>query len=126
VSPPDVDGHRPTPAERPSLDARAGAVFAALADDTRRQLLRSVVDQGPSTATALSAALPVTRQAVARHLGILRRAGLVRAERAGRETRYEADTASLRSAAEWIDQTGAAWDDRLHRLRAQVETRPDV
>jgi len=102
------------------LDERAGAVFAALADPTRRQLLRAVVDRGPVTATVLSATLPVTRQAVAKHLGILRQAGLVEAERAGRETRYQAQTDALSAATRWIDQTGTAWDERLGRLQVQL------
>jgi len=105
-------------------DARAGAVFAALADPTRRQLLRAVVEAGPTTATVLSSGLPVTRQAVAKHLGVLRQAGLVCAERAGRETRYRAEPESLRVATSWIAETGAAWDDRLSRLRAQVGSGP--
>jgi len=98
-------------------------VFAALADGTRRRLLRAVVDGGPTTATALSSELPVTRQAVAKHLGVLRQAGLVRAQRCGRETRYEAQTDSLRAASVWLDQTGAAWDARLARLQAQLAGR---
>ncbi len=104
----------------PTLDQRAGAVFAALADSTRRQLFRAVVDHGPTTATALSAGVAVTRQAVARHLSVLRAAGLVQAERAGREMRYQATTDSLRPASAWIDQTGQAWDERLSRLAAKL------
>jgi DNA-binding transcriptional ArsR family regulator len=104
----------------PTLDQRAGAVFAALADGTRRQLFRAVVDRGPTTATALSASVAVTRQAVAKHLGVLRDAGLVRAERAGRETRYQATPESLRPASAWIDQTGQAWDERLARLATKL------
>ncbi len=92
------------------------AVFAALADGTRRELLRAVADLGPTTATRLAADREISRQAVAKHLGVLDRAGLVVAERQGRETQYRADPAPLRSAVEWIDETGAAWDRRLHRL----------
>jgi DNA-binding transcriptional ArsR family regulator len=114
-------GSAPAPsAAAADLDERAGAVFSALADPTRRRLLRAVVERGPVTATVLSATLPVTRQAVAKHLGILRHAGLVEAERAGRETRYRAQTDAMSAATRWIDQTGAAWDARLGRLQAQV------
>ena len=60
---------------------------------------------------------------MAKHLGVLRDAGLVRAERRGRETRYEAQPDSLRVASSWIDQTGAAWDERLTRLSDQVASR---
>ncbi len=107
-------------ATSPSRDARAGLVFGALADDTRRHLLRAVVQRGPVTATALSRDVSVTRQAVAKHLGVLRDAGLVRAERCGRETRYEAQPDGLHAASAWIDQTGAVWDERLRRLSEQV------
>ncbi len=101
----------------PSSDPpRVDAVFAALADGTRRELLRAVADLGPTTATRLAAEREISRQAVSKHLGVLDRAGLVVAERQGRETQYRADPVPLRSAVEWIDETGAAWDRRLHRL----------
>ena len=98
--------------------SRAGAdpVFAALADPTRRELLRAVVTHGPVTATELAADRPLTRQAVAKHLGILGTAGLVSGTKVGRETRYEADLAPLAQATDWIAETGAAWDRRLSRL----------
>ena len=66
------------------------ALFAALADPTRRAVLRAVAEDGPVTATALAGRLPVTRQAVAKHLALLREAGLVAPEREGRETRFTA------------------------------------
>lgn len=92
------------------------AVFAALADPTRRSILRTVAERGPVTATALSEDLPISRQAVAKHLGLLRHAGLVVADRAGRETRFVAVGAPLEDLAAWADQTGRRWDDRLARL----------
>ena len=97
-------------------------MFAALADGTRRLLLRAVVDRGPITATALTADVAVTRQAVTKHLGVLRDAGLVRADRVGRETRYEAETDPLRAASSWITATDEAWARRLDRLKAQLES----
>jgi DNA-binding transcriptional ArsR family regulator len=98
-------------------DARAGAVFEALADATRRALLRDVVTQGPRTATELAANLPITRQAVAKHLAVLREAGLVEHERAGREARFTATLGPLAEAEGWLRTTGASWDDRLARLQ---------
>jgi DNA-binding transcriptional ArsR family regulator len=96
------------------------ALFAALADPTRRSILRAVADQGPVTATALSEGLPISRQAVAKHLGLLRNAGLVAADRAGRETQFVTVGASLEDLAAWAEQTGRRWDDRLARLGARL------
>lgn len=96
-------------------------VFTALGDPTRRDLLRAVADLGPTTATRLASERSISRQAVAKHLGVLDRAGLVVAERAGRETHYRARVANMRCATEWIEQTGAAWDRRLQRLGELLE-----
>jgi len=104
-------------------DAHVDAVFAALADGTRRTVLRAVVTDGPITATTIADELPVSRQAIAKHLQILQAAGLVRAERAGRESRYEASTAALRSAVDWIEATDAAWSRRLGDLGREVARR---
>ena len=91
-------------------------VFVALADGTRRALLRSIVTAGPATATQLAAERDITRQAVAKHLAVLGDAGLVHGERRGREVRYAADTAPLDGATAWIDDTRSAWVRRLERL----------
>jgi ArsR family transcriptional regulator, cadmium/lead-responsive transcriptional repressor len=104
-------------------EARAGAVFEALADATRRAVLRDVAERGPVTATELAADLPVTRQAIAKHLAILREAGLVDQERAGRETRFRATPAPMVDASRWLAATGTAWDDRLARLVARARDR---
>ena len=93
------------------------AVFTALADSTRRAILQAVSERGPLTATALASELPVTRQAVAKHLVLLREAGLVVSDRAGRETRFVADPEPLRDLAAWAAATGRRWDDRLDKLR---------
>jgi DNA-binding transcriptional ArsR family regulator len=108
---------------RTDAEARAGAVFDALADPTRRTVLRHVAEQGPRTATELASDLPVTRQAVAKHLAVLREAGLVQPERLGRETRYSATLGPLTDAGRWLTRTGAAWDDRLARLAGRARTR---
>lgn len=107
----------PAPAGRAPVREPPDELFAALADATRRSILRAVAEQGPVTATALADDLPVTRQAVAKHLALLRGAGLVTAERAGRETRFTAATAPLGDLATWAESTGRRWDDRLDRLR---------
>lgn len=97
-------------------DARVGAVFSALADPTRRAVLRAVADQGRATATDLGLAVGVTRQAAAKHLDQLAAAGLVVDERAGRERRWRVTTEPMAEAAAWLTATGHAWDTRLARL----------
>jgi DNA-binding transcriptional ArsR family regulator len=99
---------------------RADAVFAALADPTRRQVIRALSQHGPSTATGLAAALPVTRQAVAKHLGALADAGLVTASRRGREKLYQISPQPLTAAVSWMADVGARWDERLAALRDHV------
>jgi DNA-binding transcriptional ArsR family regulator len=97
------------------------AVFAALADPTRRRLYEAVAASGPLTATQLASDLPISRQAVAKHLGVLHDAGLLAATRAGRETRFTVDTSALTAVSHWIDDVGGRWDRRLARLRSRVE-----
>ena len=100
----------------PGLDDNIGAVFAALADPTRRQVVRSLSRQPELTASRLAGELPMTRQAVTKHLAALDRAGLVSARREGRETRYTLTPAPLAEAMRWMDDVGAEWDARLARL----------
>jgi DNA-binding transcriptional ArsR family regulator len=95
-------------------------VFGALADPTRRGLMERLVADGPATATNLVNGLPVTRQAVVKHLQVLAEAGLVTAERQGREVRYAASADALSPALEWMAAAGAAWDRRLDRLRDRL------
>jgi DNA-binding transcriptional ArsR family regulator len=101
----------------------ADAVFTALADPTRRQVIETLAGGGSATASSLAAGLPITRQAVAKHLATLVRARLVRPRRVGRETRYSLDPAPLSDAAEWIARVGSEWDDRLAALGRVVERR---
>jgi DNA-binding transcriptional ArsR family regulator len=110
-------------ATRRGLEARAGAVFEALADPRRRAILRMVGDDGPISATELAARLPVTRQAVTKHLDALRSAGLVDRRREGREQRWHVEAAPLADAAAWIERTGARWDERLTRLQERLSAR---
>ena len=99
---------------------RADAVFAALADPTRREVIRALSMRGPSTATGLAASLPVTRQAVTKHLGTLADAGLVTATRRGRERLYRISPQPLTVAVSWMADLGARWDERLAALRDHV------
>ena len=95
-------------------------MFEALADPTRRAVLRDVADAGPRTATELAAELPISRQAVAKHLAVLREAGLVAHERAGRESSVHRHAGPARRGRELARPAGTAWDDRLARLDAQA------
>jgi DNA-binding transcriptional ArsR family regulator len=95
---------------------RVDLVFDALGDPSRRALVEAVAERGTATATELAADLPVTRQAVAKQLALLADAGLLRATRAGRETRFEVTPEPLGEAVEWMVDVGAAWDDRLAKL----------
>ena len=100
------------------MPAVPDAVFSALADPTRRQVLGLVAQRGPASATTLVRELPVSRQAIAKHLGALSRAGLVVGERQGQEVRYALVPAPLEDAAAWLAEIEAQWDRRLERLRA--------
>ena len=97
-------------------DEDLGALFAALADPTRRQVIRSLSGAEPVTASGLAAELPMTRQAIAKHLGALERAGLVEPHREGRETRYRLTPEPLDGAIAWMEEVGARWDRSLARL----------
>ncbi len=101
-------------------DARAGVLFAALADDTRRSILHTIAALGSVTATELAAGAGITRQAMAKHLAVLAQAGLVAPERCGRETRFAPVPGALRPAADWIAATDSAWDRRLGRLQQRL------
>jgi len=98
----------------------ADAVFAALADPTRRAVIRTLAE-GPHTATEIAGRLPVTRQAVAKHLVALDQAGLVTSERAGREVRYRLTPRPMTEAMSWMADVGAEWDVRLERLRRHLK-----
>jgi DNA-binding transcriptional ArsR family regulator len=102
---------------------RQQAVFAALADPTRRAVLRSIASGEATTATELAARLPVTRQAVQKHLALLEQAQLVDGERVGRETRFQATPAPLTDAIAWMTAVGERWDDRLAALAQSTDPR---
>jgi DNA-binding transcriptional ArsR family regulator len=111
---------RPQPGA-PRGDAEAGAVFAALADPTRRRLVAALAAGGGATATGLAAELPISRQAVAKHLATLGRAGLVQQSRRGRESLFELDPRPLADAATWLTTVGAEWDTRLADLQRLLD-----
>ncbi len=99
---------------------RAGAVFGALADPTRRQLLSAVAAHPETTATELAASLPISRQAVVKHLSALAEAGLLDRARAGCEVRYRLTPEPLSDAVSWMAEVGGRWDERLARLTRQL------
>jgi len=98
-------------------DENLGAVFGALADPSRRHVLKTLSTRPNATQHELSAELPITRQAVSKHLATLCQAGLVEAERRGREVRYRLTPEPLERAAAWMVDVGADWDRRLASLQ---------
>jgi len=100
-----------------SLDA----VFFALSDETRRGVVQRLLATETLTATELAGELPITRQAVSKHLAALSDAGLVRGRREGRETRYALSPAPLGDASAWLETVGREWDGRLAALTRHVE-----
>ncbi|TDT98091.1 ArsR family transcriptional regulator [Streptomyces sp. 846.5] len=97
-------------------------LWSAIGDPTRRRMLDLLLIEGDGTATTLGHQLPVTRQAVAKHLGVLERVGLVRATPTGRERRYRVDDAQLARAVAQLSSVGSAWDARLQRIKRIAET----
>ncbi|MFJ8630899.1 ArsR/SmtB family transcription factor [Streptomyces sp. NPDC093568] len=95
-------------------------LWSAVGDPTRRRMLDLLLTGG-GTATTLSEQLPVTRQAVAKHLGVLQRVGLVHVTPSGRERLYEVDEAQLARAVAQLSSVGASWDARLHRIKRIAE-----
>jgi DNA-binding transcriptional ArsR family regulator len=102
-------------------DRPVGPVFAALADPTRREVVALLAQRPTVTASSLAQQLPISRQAIAKHLGALADAGLVAAAREGRETRYRLTPAPLSAAREWMAATEQQWDARLARLKRHVD-----
>jgi DNA-binding transcriptional ArsR family regulator len=97
-------------------------LWSAIGDPTRRQMLDLLLATGAGTATSLSDRLPVTRQAVAKHLAVLDRAGLVHGETAGRERQYRIDDEQLARALAQLDAVRTAWDGRLRRIKRLAES----
>jgi DNA-binding transcriptional ArsR family regulator len=98
-------------------------LWAAIAEPMRRRLLDVMLERGEATATALAEELPVTRQAVAKHLAVLERAGLVAGVRRGREMVYVVQPERLDAAAAAMSRVAARWDRRLDRIKRIAEER---
>ena len=96
-------------------------LWSAIGDPTRRRVLDLLLASGSGTATSLSEQLPVTRQAIAKHLVVLDRVGLVQTAPAGRERRYRVDEAQLARAAAQLNEVGNTWDARLRRIKSIAE-----
>jgi ArsR family transcriptional regulator, cadmium/lead-responsive transcriptional repressor len=101
--------------------AEVDELWSAVADPTRRRVLDVLLDRGEATATMVAGELPVTRQAVAKHLVVLDRAGLVEGRRRGREMRYAVRTERLDVAARSMAQVAAEWDTRLAAIKRIAE-----
>jgi DNA-binding transcriptional ArsR family regulator len=96
-------------------------VLVALADPTRRRLLDALSAHPKTTATALAEKLPVTRQAIVKHLAVLEQAGLVEARKQGREVQFSVRPERLESTARWMHGVAAAWDERLDKIKRLAE-----
>jgi ArsR family transcriptional regulator, cadmium/lead-responsive transcriptional repressor len=105
-------------------DRHQDPLWAAVADPTRRRLLDALLTRGPASATTLSAMLPVTRQAVAKHLAVLDSAGLVHCTRGGREMLYTVRLDRLTEASRAMTQIAAGWEDRLAAIKRLAESAP--
>jgi DNA-binding transcriptional ArsR family regulator len=106
-----------------SSGARAGddQLWAAVGDPSRRRVLDLLLARGHATPTTLASELPFTRQAVAKHLAVLDRAGLVEAHRQGREVRYVVRSDRLDEATQALAHVAARWDERLHAIKRMAE-----
>lgn len=102
-------------------DADVDRVFTALADPTRRQVLRLLAEGRPQSASALAARLPVSRQAVVQHLAVLQRSDLVSSSRSGREVLFSVEPAALTLTASWITRLAETWSERLELLKRIAE-----
>lgn len=98
------------------------ALWSAIGDPSRRRMIDLLLADGPGTATSLSEQLPITRQAVSKHLAVLDRVSLVHATPAGRERHYQVDEAQLARAVAQLSAVGATWEARLRRIKTIAET----
>jgi len=96
-------------------------LWSAIGDPTRRRVLDLLLATGSGTSTSLSDQLPVSRQAVAKHLAVLVEVGLVQGETAGRERHYRIDDAQFARAVAQLNAVSTAWDGRLRRIKSLAE-----
>ena len=96
-------------------------VLGALAEPTRRQVLEALAARPAASASALARELPISRQMIVRHLGVLQECGLVSSTRAGREVLFQVCTGPLTETADWLASLAARWDTRLAALKARAE-----
>jgi DNA-binding transcriptional ArsR family regulator len=109
-------------AAEPDIEAIAEQVFTALADPTRRAILAALAAEGPATATDLAAFLPITRQAIAKHLALLAAAGLVRPEPGERRrVRYRLRSAPMQVAQQFLAALARDWDGPLDALKDHLD-----
>lgn len=96
-------------------------LLAALADPTRRAVFERLNSEGPASASRLATEMPVSRQAIAKHLSLLDQVGLVDRSEQGRQVVYSARVAPLEEVAAWLETVGSEWDERLGKLRGSFE-----
>jgi DNA-binding transcriptional ArsR family regulator len=102
---------------------RIDAIFGALSDRSRRDVMRYISEDGDASASELAERMPISRQAIVKHLASLAEAGLVSGEREGRQVRYRLTPGPLNEAMTWITEVGAEWDDRLRALERVLRNR---
>lgn len=107
-------------------DSHMQRVFIALADPTRRLLFEQLCEEGSGTAASFAVRLPITRQAITKHLVTLEQAGLVTVHETGRERRYMPRPESLQAVTTWIETIEARWDHRLAALRSYLLDEPST
>lgn len=109
------------------MSDQLGLVFSALSDANRRRMLDALLADGTTSVPKLTSELPITRQAVAKHLATLDQAGLIeRAPGRGREVQYRLRPRALHDAATWLVEADAAWEQRLARLKRVLEGKSET
>jgi DNA-binding transcriptional ArsR family regulator len=108
--------------QSPAEEALIEVVLAALADPMRRRILDGLSSAGSGTATTLAQDLPVTRQAVVKHLAVLHQAGLVVARKMGREVRYSVAPGPLTTTARWMTDLASQWGGPLRNVKRLAES----